>query len=246
MLRPFVADLHIHTVLSPCADYRMVPHLITDRAAELGIDLIGVTDHNSAENAAAVMRAAERSGVAVLPGMEVETREGVHVITLFDDIESLECWQERVYGGLPRRENVERVFGVQLVVDVEGQLVRVNHRLLITATDISVEEAVDLVGSLGGLCIPAHVDRPSYGLLSVLGLLPPGLGELPLEISPRLTRVQAEQQFPQLGGRTLIRSSDAHQPEDIGRVTTSFVMQGASIGEVLLACRGEQGRRVVA
>lgn len=240
----FVADLHVHTVLSPCADYHMIPELIVERARDRGVNLLGVVDHNSAENAAAMMSAAKGSGVAVLPGIEVESKEGVHMLTLFDRVEGLMQWQGELYSHLPPRENDERAFGAQLIVDPEGNLVGINRRLLLTAVDLSLEEVIEGSKGNGGLCMPAHVDRPANGLLSVLGPLPEGLQSPALEISPRYSPVEALKQFPQLSGRTLIRSSDAHTLEDIGRVTTTFFMEEASVAELVLACRGDRGRRL--
>lgn len=245
MLKRLVADLHVHTVLSPCAEYRMVPALIIERAIESGLDMLAITDHNSGENAAAVISAGLDSGVAVLPGMEVETREGVHVLTIFDTIDSLVKWQEQVYRALPDRENDERAFGAQLVVDGEGNLLSVNRRLLITAVDLSIDVVVAAVQGAGGVSIPAHVDRPSSGLLGVLGLIPEGLDVPAMEISPRLTPAQAVALFPSLAGHTLLRSSDAHALEEIASVSTSFLVSEASVCELARACRGELGRLVV-
>ncbi|MHB0869309.1 MAG: PHP domain-containing protein [Chloroflexota bacterium] len=245
MMRRFVADLHVHTVLSPCAYYQMVPALLIERAAAVGIDLLGIADHNSGENAAAVVSAAEDSGIAVLPGMEVESREGVHLLTLFDDLEALERWQEIVYAALPPRENVEKVFGAQLVVDAAGRLLGKNTRLLIAAADLSLEEVVGLSQGIGGLCVPAHVDRPANGLLPVLGLLPAGLNVPALEVSRWSTPAASIRQFPELAGRTLIRSSDAHYLEELGKATTTFLMAKASVAEISLACRQQEGRGVI-
>lgn len=245
MLKRLVADLHVHTVLSPCAEYRMVPALIIERAMETGLDMLAITDHNSGENAAAVMSAALDSGVTVFPGMEVETREGVHILTTFDTVDSLVQWQEEVYHALPNRENDDRAFGTQLIVDAEGNLLSVNRRLLITAVDLSIDEVVATVQLAGGVSIPAHVDRPSSGLLGVLGLIPEGLDVPAMEISSRLTLAQAVAQYPTLAGRTLLRSSDAHALEEIARVSTPFLVAEASVCELTRACRGELGRLVV-
>lgn len=244
MLSPCVADLHVHTVLSPCAEYRMVPSLIVQRAVDSGVGLIGVTDHNSGENAQAVVRAAKGSSVHVLPGMEVESREGVHLLALFDEIGALNRWQDAVYSALPPRQNDARLFGTQLVVDADGTLISVNQRLLATAAALSVEEVVRGVGLLGGLCIPAHVDRPANGLLGVLGMVPDGLGVPALEVSRNLSPQQAAQRFPQLKEITLVRSSDAHALEDVGKATTTFLIDELSVLEVSMACRGERGRLV--
>lgn len=223
----------------------MVPELIVDWATQKGLDLIGITDHNSGENAAAVMAAAVGSGVAVLPGMEVESREGVHILTLFDDLDALSRWQDVVYGALPNRENVERIFGAQLVVDVSGRLVRIVKRLLITAIDLSLEDVIDRCAMEGGLAIPSHVDRPANGLLGVLGLLPAGLKVPALEISSRINRSEAATEYPWLAGWPLIQSSDAHTLEDIGRVRTKLFIEAPLVDEIVLACRGQKGRAIL-
>lgn len=242
MLRACLADLHVHTVLSPCAEYRMVPRLIVERALEAGLGLLGVTDHNSAENAGAVLAAAKGTGVHVLPGMEVESREGVHLLALFDEIEALDRWQETVYRRLPARNNDEKLFGAQLVVDKEGTLLSVNRRLLIAAVTMSIAEIVLEVSSLGGICVPAHVDRPANGLLGVLGLVPEGLAVPAMEISRHVSSVEARARFPQLRGAALLRSSDAHLLREIGVVATTFLVEEPTISEVTMACRGEMGR----
>lgn len=223
----------------------MVPPLIVERAQEAGLNMLAVTDHNSGENAAAVVAAAEGTGMVVFPGMEMETREGVHVIALFDAVPALLSWQEQVYRALPDRANDAHAFGAQLVVDSGGDLLRTNHRLLITGVSLTLAAVVEIVHRLGGTCIPAHVDRPSSGLLGVLGFAPTDLDVPALEISPRLTPTDAAARFPQLAGRTLVRSSDAHRLEDIGRVFTTFQLSEASLPEVARALRGEEGRMVV-
>jgi 3',5'-nucleoside bisphosphate phosphatase len=244
MLRPYVADLHIHTVLSPCAEYTMVPEIIVARAKEVGLNLIAITDHNSGENAAAVVSVAEGSGIDVLPGMEVESREGVHLLTIFDEVEALAQWQGEVYRALPSRQNVARSFGVQLVVTAEGQLVREETRLLITAVALSYQEIANEVVSLGGMCIPAHVDRPAYGMIGVLGFIPDEPRVPAVEISPHCVEPAFTLANPSLVGMPLIRSSDAHQPEQIGRAHTSFIMASGCVRELVLACAGVDGRAI--
>ena len=241
-----MADLHIHTVLSPCAEYLMIPDLIVESALLAGVQLLAVTDHNSGENADAVVSAGKRVGVAVLPGMEVESREGVHMLALFDDVDTLCSWQSRVYAALPDRENDERFFGVQLVVDSHGSLKSINHRLLITSTDMSVETISAEVAERGGLSLPAHVDRQASGILAVLGFIPEELRPVAVEISSVLAPKEAVARFPQLAGMTMIRSSDAHLLADVGRVPTTLLIEEPSVHEILLACRGELGRRLVA
>ena len=243
MLKPHLADLHIHTVLSPCGEVEMIPPLIVERALELGLSLIAITDHNSAENVAAVMGAAEGTNLTVLPGMEVETEEEVHILCLFGTLEQVLTMQGRVYNHLPSLKNKEDVFGPQFVVDATGEFIAYNERLLLTATSLSVEEVVDRVNELDGICIPAHVDRPSYSLLANLGFIPPHLNFPALEITPRAEPAELLEQFPDLAGHTLIVGGDAHCLSEInpGIVLT---MKEPTIAELSLAFAGREGREV--
>ncbi len=236
VLRPIWADLHVHTVLSPCAEVEMIPPLIVDRARELGLGLLAITDHNSAENVAAVQRAAQESGIVVFAGMEVQTKEEAHVLCLYDTVEQVLDWQALVYASLPPLKNREDVFGAQFVVDETGDYIRTNERLLLTSTALSVEEVVSGVRQRGGLPIAAHVDRPSYSLLASLGFIPP---ELPLAA----LEVRALPPPAQVQGWPIIMSGDAHRLSEM-RASTMVIMGEPSIRELELALRCEEGRKV--
>jgi len=241
VLRFFLADLHIHTVLSACAEIEMLPELILERAQQLGLGLIAVTDHNSAENVAAMLAAAEGTSVTLLPGMEVQTREEVHLLCLFDTMEQVTRWQEEVYAHLPPLKNKEDVFGVQVVLNAEGDAVGYNERLLLTSTSFSVEEVIQGVHGLNGLCIPAHVDRPAYSIIANLGFIPPNLGIAGVEISHLVSLKEARTRFPQLERYSLMAGSDAHRLKDMASRTT-FKMAEATVAELALAFVGEEGR----
>ncbi len=243
MSKFFIADLHIHTVLSACAEVEMMPEWIIERAQELGLNLIAVSDHNSAENAAAMLAAAEGTGIHVLPGMEVQTREEVHLLCLFDTLEQATAWQEQVYAHLPPLKNKENVFGAQIVVGADGTPQGYNDRLLATSTSFSVEQVVQQVRSLNGLCIPCHVDRPAYSLIANLGFIPPDLDIRGVEISHLVNLQEARARFPQLARYTLIGNGDAHRLKEIARRTT-FKMDQASVAEIARALAGEGGRGV--
>ena len=243
MLRFFLADLHIHTCLSPCAELEMLPEFIVERAQELGLHIIAVTDHNSAENVAAVVNAARGTGITVLPGMEVQTREEVHVLTLFDTLEQVASWQDQVYASLPAVKNDEAVFGEQLMLDADGEPAGYLDRLLLTSTSLSVEEVVQRVSDLDGLCIMAHVDRTAYSIISNLGFIPPELDVVAVEISHNIGPVEACERFPQLARYSLVANSDAHRLREMARRTT-LKMANATIAELSLALSGEEGREV--
>lgn len=241
-MRFFLADLHIHTVLSACAEIEMLPEFIMERVQQLGLGLIAVTDHNSAENVAAMLATAEGTGVTILPGMEVQTREEVHLLCLFDTLEQVTLWQEEVYAHLPPLKNKEDVFGAQVVLSAEGDL-SYNERLLLTSTSFSVEEVVQRVHDLNGLCIPAHVDRPAYSIIANLGFVPPDLGIVGVEISHLVSLKEARTRFPQLEQYSLVAGSDAHRLKDMASRTT-FKMAEANVVELALALAGEGGRTV--
>jgi PHP family Zn ribbon phosphoesterase len=244
MFRYIYVDLHLHTVLSPCAEVEMIPPLIMAQAQKLGLGALAVTDHNSAENVEGMLKAGQAAGVTILPGMEVETREEVHLICLFDTLEQDLAWQERVYAHLPDLKNNADKFGGQFVVDAEGEFVRENERLLLTPTRWSVEEVAFEVHALGGLCIPAHVDRPSYSLIANLGFIPPEVSFDALEVS-RLTALDvARRRFPQVAGYTLVVSGDAHRLSEM-MVRTMVKVEELTIAELRLALHGQNGRRVI-
>ncbi len=243
MLRPILADLHIHTVLSACAEVEMIPPLIVRRACRLGLGLIAVTDHNACANAEAVIRAAEGTGLAVLPGMELQTREEVHLLCLFDTVEQSLAWQAEVWSLLPPLENREEFFGPQYVVDAEGQWVRTEGRLLAASADIALEQAIARVHALGGLAIPAHVDRPSFSLLANLGMVPANLGADALEVTARFQPEAGFAQWPELRGWPLVVDGDAHTLNDMQN-RTLFKVAAPTVRELSLALRGAEGRKI--
>ena len=240
-MKPILADLHLHTVLSPCAEVEMIPPLIVRQALKLGLQLIAVTDHNSAANCAAVMQAAQGTGLAVLPGMEVQTAEEVHVICLFDTVEQALTWQGTIFDHLPDQANPEEVLGAQYVVDAEGEYVRTEARLLLTSTDLPLEEVLRRVKALGGLPIPAHVDRPSFSLLANLGFVPAGLDAPALEIFRLTDPAAAVARWPDLAPYPLIRSGDAHRLNEI-TPALKLTIATPTVGELAVALAGSNGR----
>lgn len=208
-------DLHIHTALSPCSDNAMTPNNIVNMAYLKGLDIIAITDHNSAENCEAVLKCAQSIGITVIPGMEIETQEEVHLICLFPSLDAVLQMQEKVYEALPPLENREDIFGQQLVMDEEDNIRYVSKRLLITATCLSIDDVFNIVGVLGGIVIPAHVDRESYSIISNLGSIPEELRVRYLEVSSGCDPAKFLQNNKQLLAFDFIRSSDAHYLENI-------------------------------
>ena len=215
----------------------MVPTAIIDQAKRMGLDIIGICDHNSAENVGAVLEAGRRMDLPVIPGMEITSREEVHVLGLFPDEESLLALQGLVYEHLPG-ENRPEHFGSQIIVDDCDAVVGSSPKLLIGATGLSLEETVRLIHEAGGLAIAAHIDRERFGLLGQLGFVPEGLDVDAMEVSPR-ARLEDWAEY------TVVTFSDAHVLRDIGRSSTSFLLGGATLEEIAKALRKEDGRAIL-
>jgi predicted metal-dependent phosphoesterase TrpH len=244
MLKEFRCDLHIHTCLSPCADLEMYPRAIVAKSLEERLDVIAVCDHNSSENVLHVVRAARGTPLRVIPGMEITSREEVHLVALFDKWEALLDLQQRIYEYLPGK-NEESVFGCQAIVNEHDEVEGFNERLLIGATDLSIDDIVAEVHALGGLAVASHIDRQGYGIISHLGFIPPGLRLDALEVSVRMGVKEARREFAELYRMAFIEASDAHFIRDIGRGFTRFLLEDAIVKEFRMAFRKEEGRCVL-
>lgn len=239
-MKSLLADLHVHTVLSPCAEVEMIPPLIVQRALELGLGLIAVTDHNAAANCAAVIAAAAGTPLVVLPGMEVQTAEEVHVLCLFDTVEQALTWQGIVFDHLPNLPNAEELLGAQFVVDAAGDYIRTEARLLLTSTDLTLDSVIHRVAALGGLAIPAHINRPTFSLLANLGFVPPGLAVPALEIFRLTEPASLVAAQPELAAWPLIRGGDAHRLSEVSRAVR-FTVDAPVVAGLGRAFAGQVG-----
>jgi PHP family Zn ribbon phosphoesterase len=244
MLRTFRADLHIHSCLSPCGDEEMRPRAVVNQALAMGLDMIAICDHNSAENIAAFMSAGSQKGLTVLPGMEVTSKEEIHLLTLFDRQEDCVTLQDLVHQNLPG-ENVEEAFGCQTMVNERDETIGINRKMLIGATLLPLEQIVSMVRSLRGVTIASHIDRQAFSLLGQLGFIPEGLSLDGLEISTRTSQEEAQKRFRSYQRFSFVRFSDAHQLKDIGKNTTHFLLKETTSEEVKKALHHQEGRSVV-
>lgn len=227
----FKTDLHVHTCLSPCADILMSPKKIVAQAYKQHLDIIAITDHNSCGNVRAVTNAALAQGVVVLPGMEVCTKEEVHVLGIFDSLESADTLQSFVYANL-RGHNDPDAFGLQVVANEMDQVERFEERLLIGATDLSVEEVVARIHQLNGLAVAAHIDREGFGIIGQLGFIPEGLRFDALELSSDISNDDATTRFESYQQYSFVRNSDAHFLNRLGKNCTSFLLEEPTLSEI--------------
>lgn len=244
MLEDFSADLHIHSCLSPCGDWEMSPRKIVQRSISRGLDIIALCDHNSIENAAATMEEGKRLGLTVFPGMEICSKEEVHILAIFPEIASAQSMQELVYAHLPG-ENQPEIFGHQIVADAQDGVICENEHLLIGATSLRLHLLVKHTHERGGLSITSHIDRPSFSILGQLGFIPDDLGLDAVEISARADRTAVQTQMAGMGRHAFISSSDAHYLKDIGSASTVFRLAAPTMAEIRLALSAEHGRKIV-
>lgn len=237
-LYQFFADLHVHTALSPCADDSATPPNIVASAIENGMQMIAVTDHNSAENVEAVVQCGKLHGLKVIPGMEIASREEVHLVCLLRSVEHALELQQIIYAALPDLRNRPEYFGKQLVMDREGNTTGECMRLLMGAADLPLDDVIREVHRLGGLIIAAHIDRPSFSVIANLGMVPPDAPFDALEISPSLKRDEAVAKFPFIGRFPIVTASDAHFPGDIGGSPTLFLLEKMDLDEIRMALQG--------
>jgi PHP family Zn ribbon phosphoesterase len=245
-LRRIKADLHVHTCLSPCAGLDMSPREVVNAALQKGLDLIGVCDHNSAENVLAVKKAGARNGLMVLGGTEVSSAEEAHILAFFDDDDDLLGFQDFIYRHLAGR-NDEHTFGLQVIADDEDGVTGFCDRLLIGATSLPAEKIVEEARRAkgGSLVIAAHVDREAFSIIGQLGFIPPRLALDGVEVSRHTTVAEAKRRFPDCVKYPVITGSDAHSPEDIGDRYTCFTIEDGSIAEIKKALAGRDGRKAV-
>lgn len=244
MIRAFRCDLHVHTCLSPCAGLDMYPSALVGKAVVEKLDVIAVCDHNASENVPHVIRAARGSGLTVLAGMEITSREEVHMLAIYDSLSSLQRLQEIVYEHLPGKNDEER-FGCQAIVNDLDEVEGFNEKLLIGATGLSLDELVRNVHSLGGIAVAAHIERESFGVMGQLGFVDPAIPFDALEISGISGSAGARKKYPELARYPFIESSDAHRIGEIGQRFTGIYMEDPTVAELKKAFAGREGRYIV-
>jgi PHP family Zn ribbon phosphoesterase len=243
-MRYFRADLHIHTLLSPCGDLEMSPANIIEQAKMKGLDIIGIADHNSTRQSELLAELGEENGIMVLMGAEVNTKEEVHCLTFFDSIENVKKFQKYLDAHLSSLKNDPIKFGDQIVVDRDENIVYTEDKILFQAVDQSIEDVERSCHELNGLFILAHVDRLKNSIYSQLGFIPDDLIIDAIEISKANNPQIFIQKHKELEAYTILRSSDAHYLNDIGIKSTEFYMPEKNFENIRMALKGIMGRNV--
>ncbi|MCL1875181.1 MAG: histidinol-phosphatase [Synergistaceae bacterium] len=247
-LSAYFVDLHLHSVLSPCAGLEMGAVEIVRKVNSEGISIIAVTDHNHVANFRALRDAAIESAepLLVLPGMEVQSMEDIHVVVIFPDEDRAYEYKDWLWQKMPDIKNKEERFGYQLIIDKDGNILDQEEVLLIQGAMRTVDEISSYALKMGCIVIMAHMDRPSFSYEAVLGPLPGEFQCSAIEISPLVIGSSISKWSEKYSDRTIIRSSDAHKIDQISRYRcSSMKLGGLSFDEVFLALKRENGREVL-
>ena len=220
-------DFHIHSCLSPCADMDMTPHSIVGMSYINGLNAIAIADHNTARNIRAVTEAAEEFGITVVPAIEAESAENVHLLCLFPTIEAAEEMGQLLENNLPPIKNRPDIFGEQVIMNAVDEKTGEIEKLLINATMLSIEEIKREVENLGGVCIAAHIDREKNGIVSILGCVPDDLCFSTLEMSGRASLLIEDD------GYKYIADSDAHTLVNISEKVNFLELEEISVEEII-------------
>ena len=230
-------DLHMHSCLSPCGGAENTPADLAAMCALAGLDVVALTDHNSSGNCPALLQVAEGTGLTVVPGMELCTAEEAHVVCLFPSLEAAMSFSAAVALTLPPVNNRPDIFGEQLLMDADDEIVGQQDILLTTASSISVEEVLPLARSFGGTAFPAHIDRDSYSVTAALGDIPP-VGFQAVEITARGDVPALVARYPEAAGKPLLLNSDAHYLHQLGDPSAWLDLPDKSAAAVVAALDG--------
>ena len=226
-------DLHLHSCLSPCGDMDMTPNNITGMASLLGLQIIALTDHNTCRNCSATIEAGKRNGVVVVPGMELTTSEDIHAVCLFPTLEKAMDWDEYVDAHRIKIKNRADIYGRQVLMNAEDEEIGEIEHLLLPGTEISIMNAYRKVQEFGGICYPAHIDRDSLSILSVLGEIDPYCGFATAELADFAKLEQLRLIHPILDDLHIVSSSDAHYLENMRDAAFTLELSEPTAAEVI-------------
>lgn len=208
-------ELHLHSCLSPCGDAEMTPSSIAGMAMLNGVRVAALTDHNTCKNCPAFFDACNNYGVVPIAGMELTTMEEIHVVCLFDSLDAAMTFDKFVESHRMRVKNRPDIFGEQLIMNCDDEIIGQEEDLLILATDLDLTAAVEAVREHGGVAFPAHIDKQSNGLLGILGMFPEEPEFRTVELYDLANIEKYRGLCPNLDSMVIVSNSDAHRLESM-------------------------------
>ena len=208
-MNKYYYDLHIHSCLSPCGDDDNTPNNIAGMATLCGLNIVALTDHNTTKNCPAFFTACKKYGIIPIAGCEITTAEDVHIIALFPTLESAMDFDSELEKHRIKIKNRPDIFGNQFILDGEDNIIGTDEFLLSNATDLSIDDVWKIVPNFNGICYPAHIDRPSNGIIAVLDAFPETPPFNCVEINNKENIDEYKEKYL-LEDKKIIVSSDAH------------------------------------
>jgi len=222
-MKKYFYDLHIHSCLSPCGDDEATPASVAGIGKLNGLSIMALTDHNTTKNCPAFFKAAKAYGIIAVAGMELTTAEDIHMVCLFKTLDDATAFDKALDSYRIPVPNRPDIFGRQLIMDEDDNIIGEVENTLSFATNVSFDEAPKLVESYGGVCYPAHIDRPSNSVIAVLGAFPPESKFTCAELHSK-EKVTDYAVMASLPESQLVFSSDAHQLMDIKEAQDCFFL----------------------
>lgn len=228
-------DLHLHSCLSPCGDMDMTPNNLVNMAKLLGLDVIALTDHNTSLNCEAAMKVGDEIGLLVIPGMELTTAEDIHAVCLFPTLEKALAFSAYVDEHRIKIRNKAEIYGRQVIMNENDEEIGELEHLLLPASFIPITDAYRIAKEHGGICYPAHIDRDSLSILSVLGEIDPACGFRTAELADITKLDELKKQHTILNELNIVNCSDAHYLENMRDAQNTLDLPGLTREAVLKA-----------
>jgi len=231
------ADLHIHSVLSPCGSLEMSAKDVVKTAKNMGLSIIAITDHNSMANCSVYQKVAQMYGLTFFWGVEIQTIEEIHIIALFENEIVATEFDKELYESLLPVDNNPDFFGDQVIIDENENILRFEKRALINSSQWTLDALINKLNKIDCFYFPAHIDSDAYSIIGQLGFIPKDYNFLALGITATCDIDKFLERHPELAGYYLIRSSDAHYLEDIGKGYSEFYLENPTLRDIRLACQ---------
>jgi hypothetical protein len=208
----------------------MTPANLAGMLKLANIELAALTDHNTTKNCPAFFKACESYGIIPIAGMELTTAEEIHLLCLFPTLSLASNFENEISNRRMKVLNRPDLFGNQLILNENDEIIGSEEFLLSVATNISLEEAVVLVSKNNGVCYPAHVDRESGGIIAILGVIPdtPNFSCVEFRDPSNISEYKCKYQLPHI----IISSSDAHFLTGIPDASARIALEGESNDEI--------------
>ena len=230
-MKKYYYDFHIHSCLSPCGDNDMTPNNIVGVGLLVGLNVMALTDHNSCKNCPAFFAAAKKNGIVPVAGMELTTAEDIHVVCLFEHLADAMRFDAYIEEHRMHIPNNTAVYGEQLILDENDEPIGSEPYFLLPATEVSIDDAADVVAGFNGICYPAHVDREANGIIATLGVFPENEKFLCAEFYDADKQKEYFENYPPLRQKRILVSSDAHNLWSIREKNDHFALGEEEMNE---------------